>query len=571
MPVSKGRAASRTSAKPSAKKQSLGPHTKRRKAEQKWGPSVVGVEAGSNAGPFERELTDFMQNQMRSQFLSILDVIEEQAPGSTSEAAQKSKSKKKVKVEVPASMLTGKGSGSERMMMQRLGWYWEPMLFDLNFYEEMRDSIPLIDGEVQKFLDIVFDGFSLHCGDEADPQVSQDLQDELLNDQDVDLLETLRNAALDIYFLGNVFKVPKWKTDDKGRKTLKTLKPVRASAMRALRDEDLILEGFVQLLHRPSEFLVGNTPSIPTIWKADEVLWGKMRTYGWYAYGRPLPTSLPFVLKIKLQMEKELAEMLHQHLPRVDIIFTPDQQMNQEQVDEALTDVKTKVAKLKANDNFAHTPDTTIAYIGPGGHALNAESSQSHIESQHFYIFPLSPAIQGLDSTANPFDSQQRWSVMCMLAGALRTRIEHFIRPVLKVYQTEWKLPAPITFGWSQLDPERQSTQAQADEYQINNAAANRDHGFIDQDTAAQQATSNRRGGPVKKAAAPGEIPPPTPPGDPTSPSPKVQNPGPKRDGTKVPAPDKRPKGKRHSLNMALLRNPRVRSIVAEVLEKLAT
>jgi hypothetical protein len=76
------------------------------------------------------------------------------------------------------------------------------------------------------------------------------------------------------------------------------------------------------------------------------------------------------------------------------------------------------------------------------------------------------------------------------------------------------------------------------------------------------QATAHHPDGPVKKAAAPGIIPPPvdpnkSPPGGPEdkskSSSAKVRTKGPKKDGTKVPDKDNRPKGKRHAFQDAAL------------------
>jgi hypothetical protein len=249
---------------------------------------------------------------------------------------------------------------------------------------------------------------------------------------------------------------------------------------------------------------------------------------------------------------------LHQHVPRIDLLFTPDDQMNQEQVDQAMSDINAAIAKLKSTDNFSHTPDVTIEYKGPQGKSLDFQGPQEHIEHQLFYVLPFAPAVMGLDSTANPFDSQERWTVSVSIADGLRTAVSRMFAPSLKRIADDWGIES-ITIGWQELDPTNQQELAMAEEYQVNNAALKRDNGFIDQDEAARQGTSHQKGGPVKAAAAPGKLPPPV---DPNKPQPgdgpanptasKVTNKdkGPKKDGRKVPQSDKRPAGKRHSAAM---------------------
>jgi hypothetical protein len=503
--------------------------------------------------PLGRDLTAFIEDFKRSRFMDIVQMVKEARPAGTARPGKSAK----IKLNLPKSALMGTGANSERMLMQAFGWYWEPLLHDLAFFEEMRDSVPVIDGSVQKLVDVALSGFQLICGD---PEMQDDLNEALLDNPNVDFREMLRSAMIDVYSLGNCYKIPIWMRDDENRLVPKTLKPVRANAIRKLRDEDLVTEGYVQLLHRPSEFIAG-TPSIPSLFTPDEVLCGKMRTYGWYAYGRPLLSSLPFVIRLKLTMERDLAEMLHQHVPRIDITFTPDDQMNQEQVDAAVASVKGDVATLRTTDNFVHTPDTVWEYKGPMGHALDASPSQKHIEEQIFHVLPFAKAIMGIDSQANPFDSQQHWKLTAATANGVREAATSMFAPLLKKLADDWGIEDGIKFGWTELDPEEQQQLAMAEEYHVNNAALKRDNGFIDQDEAAKQGTAHQKGGPVKKAAADGPLPPPQDPNkiDPSTGKPfppasppggvkKVVNKdkGPKRDGRKVPQGDKRTKGKRH-------------------------
>lgn len=460
----------------------------------------------------------------------------------------------KTAVRLPASALLGKGTSSERSLMQAFGWYWEPLLHDLNFFEEMRDSVSVLDGSVNKLVDFALTGFKIQCEDQ---DMQQELEAALIDDSNVDFLETIRNAMVDLYSLGNCYKVPIWTTDDKGRKVPKVFKPIRATALRKLRDEDLCIEGFVQLLHRPSEFIMG-TPAVPTFWLPNEIIWGSMRTKSWYAYGTPLFGSIPLYTRLKLVMERDLAEMLHQHVPRIDIKFTPDEQMNDQQVADAAAKVAADVAALKATDNFIHTPDTEIEYKGPAGKGLDFANPQKHIENQIFYILPFAPAIMGLDSTANPYDSQERWTISCTIANSLRAAATRMFKSVFKVIEQDWGMePGSITLGWTELDPQNQQELAMSEEYQVNNAASKRDNGFIDQDEAARQGTAHQKGGGVKSAAAPGKLPPPVDPnkadpdaGDPVAKKVTNKDKGPKPQGKKAPQSDKRPQGKRHAQAM---------------------
>lgn len=493
---------------------------------------------------FEKDMNEFMDNYRKKRFLELAEQIKD------STIAQKKGVGSKLKLRLPISTLAGYGNQSEQTLMSAFGWYWEPLLHDLAFFDEMRASVPLISGQVQKLVDLALDGFKVSCDD---LEVIKDIKDLLINNQNVNLKESIRRCMIDIFSLGNCYAKPEWQKLPDGRITLEVIRPIRANAIRKLRNENLATEGYVQLLHRPSEFILGGTPHTPTIYLYDEVLCGIQRSFGWYAYGEPLFASLPFAVRLKLQMERDLAEMLHQHLPRIIMTFSPDDQMNQDQVDKALADLTSKISQMKATDNFATTPDVAITYAGPAGHALDFSSTQKHIEEQLFYVLPFAPSIMGIDSKSNPYDSQQHWTLVVKIAQGLRDAINVMFRPMFKIIEEDWGC-SEISISYNDLDPEMTQKHAETDEYVTNNAVLKRDNGFIDQDTAARQATSHHSDGPVKKAAKPGAIPPPvsnvdvSSSGTPKNPSGgKVRAKGPKKDGTKVPDKDKRPKGKRHS------------------------
>lgn len=524
-------------------------------------PVFIGA---SNLKPsLAKDILDYVEHWKNDQYTRIVEAA----------TAYNKKSKggnKKITLKLPKSAMMGAGQNTEKSLMMAFGWYWEPLLHDLAFFEDMQNSVSILDGSVQKLVDFALSGFKLNC---ADPEMQQDLDDALVNDANVDLRETIRRSMIDLYTLGNCYCVPIWKQDDNGRMVPKVFRPIRANAIRKLRDEDLFLEGFVQLLHRPSEFIMG-TPAIPTFYSTDDVLWGMMRSHGWDAYGRPLFSSIPFVVRLKLVMERDLAEMLHQHVPRIDVTFTPDEQLNNDQLKDAVAQVQADVAALKATDNFVHTPDTKIEYAGPAGKGLDFANPQKHIENQIFYVLPFAPAIMGLDSTANPYDSQERWTIACTIAESLRTAATRMFRPSFKAMEDDWGMePGSITLGWQELDPENQQQLAQAEEYHVNNAAAKRDQGFIDQDDAARQGTAHQKGGPVKKAAEPGPLPPPVDPNkiDPATGKPhqptaqKVVNKdkGPKSGGRKAPQGDKRPAGRRHSQAMKVWEQMKINALSA--------
>ncbi len=493
---------------------------------------------------FEKDISAFMEHFTKRRFFELSEQIK------NSNVSQKKGVGSKLKLRLPISTIAGFGNQSEQTLMSAFGWYWEPLLHDLVFFDEMRGAVSLISGQVQKLIDTALTGFRLA---NDDPQVLKDLNELLVYNQNVNLRESVRRCMIDVFSLGNCYTKPEWAKTQDGRTALEVIRPIRANSMRKLRNDKLATEGYVQLLHRPSEFILGGTPHTPTIYLYDEVLCGMQRSYGWYAYGEPLMASLPFATRLKLQMERDLAEMLHQHLPRIVVTFSPDEQMNQEQVDNALADLTTKISQMRPTDNFSTTPDVKIDYAGPQGHALDFSSTQKHIEEQLFYVLPFTPSIMGLDSKSNPYDSQQHWTIACHTAYDLRHAIDVMFRPMFRVLEEDWGC-GPISIAYDDLDPEMTQKHAETDEYVTNNAVLKRDNGFINQDDAAIQATAHHKDGPVKKAAKPGAIPPPVDPNAAkASPAPKnpssnkVRKKGPKGDGTKVPDKDNRPKGKRHS------------------------
>lgn len=498
-------------------------------------PSLKGADI-LGTSELGKQISQFCREFSKDQFLRFAE-DSKKVPG-------------KGKIKVPGGMLS-KGMANENIIMAGLGWYWEPLLHDLAFLDQMRDSIPLLSGAYSKFSDMVMDGFAIQ---HEDPQVVKRFEEALLW-SGIDFDEVIRESIFELLTIANCYRKPIYEGGGKNL-TLVTLRPVRANAIRKLRDENLVTEGYVQLLHRPSEFIFGGTPQTPDISLADEFLCGWSFSKDWYAYGVPPIASLPFITKMKVQMERDLAELLHQHVPRIDITYTPEEQMNQDQVEEAVAGVRSDVAKLQPTDNFVHTPDTEIDYKGPMGKALDFSGGTNHVEDQFYAVLPLGPHLLGRTFTINPIMAQQLWRLSNVLAKRLRTRVYVMYRPMLKKLADAWGIPDVPLFKFNDLDSETQNLQAQTDEYQIQNAASLRDNGFISQDDAAQHATRHKPGGPVKQAAADGPIAPPIdpnkipPPGAGDATGGKVRNAdkGPKKPNRSAPTPDKRTKGKRHEV-----------------------
>ena len=497
--------------------------------KRKHGPKIGGVDVRSKS-PLARSIREFANSFARDQFLEIAkDAGKGGKPG----------------IKLPPGLMRS-GVSNEQAIMQGLGWYWEPLLHDLAFMEGMRDSIALLAGAYQKFTDLIMEGFALQS---PDPEVAEDFTELLIENQQVDLGEVVRSCAFELLTLANAYRKPIFERGIDGKPTIKTFRPIRATAMRKLRDDDLVTQGYVQLLHRPSEFIFGGTPQVPTIYLADEIACGIAFTDGWYAYGKPPLASLPYVMKMKLQMERDLAEMMHQHVPRIDITFSPDDQMNDDQVQTAVSTIKSDVSGLDPTDNFVHTPDTEIEYKGPQGKGMVFDGPMNHVELQFFAVLPFGPGIMGRDFNINPMMSGQQWRLTIALANHIRNRIKVMLQPTINRLADERGVPkdARPVFIFRDLDPETGEIEARTDEYKIQNASAKRDAGFISQDDAAKDATKHKPEGPVDKAHAPGPIAPPVDPNK-VPPSGKVGNSGkgPKDKNRSAPTPDKRPKGKRH-------------------------
>jgi hypothetical protein len=474
------------------------------------------------------------------------------------------------------------GSKNEQQIMEQYGWYWEPLLHDLSFLAQMRDNIPLVSGVYEKFSSLVMEGFRLEC---EDPDDNEEINELLIDDATVDFSEVVRSAVHQIATIANCYFRPVYATGDRGFH-VRTFRPIIATAMRKLRDENLIVQGYVQLLHRPSEFLFG-TPTTPTVWLAEEMCCGSAYTDGWYAYGKPPLAALPFVAKMKLQMERDLVEMLHQHVPRIDITYTPDAQMNEDQVQAAMKDATSQVAGLKSTDNYIHTPDFTFEYKGPGTSGLDFSNPMRYISEQLYAVLPLLSGYLSSDLNVNPMIATQSFRITCAIANYVRSRVNVMFRPVFDKLADERGL-SKISIAFTDLDAETAETTARTQEYQANNAATNRDNGFVDQDTAAKHATAKAPGGPVKKAAEPGAIPPPAPPVDPNKQPPGGTKPsvgdakkppskggrsrtqdtkkGPKGKNRSAPTPDKRTKGRRHETVLSLEDEvQQLRDYVAEI------
>ena len=243
--------------------------------------------------------------------------------------------------------------------------------------------------------------------------------------------------------------------------------------------------------------------------------------------------------------------------------------MNDDQVRAAMKAATDQVAGLKSTDNYIHTPDFQFEYKGPGSSGLDFSAPMRYISEQLYAVLPLLSGYLSSDLNVNPMIATQSFRITCALANYVRGRLNVMFRPVFDRLQDERGI-SQIKAVFTDLDAETAETTARTQEYQSNNAATNRDNGFVDQDTAAKHATAKSPGGPVKKAAEPGAIPPPAPPVDPnkTPASPGGNKPtvgdakkppskggrsrtqdtkkGPKGKNRSAPTPDKRTKGRRH-------------------------
>src|SRR5579872_14066 len=484
------------------------------------------------------------------------------------------------KLQIPKGALLG-GQAAEQQLWMAYGWYWEPLLHDLAFMEEMRDSVTMISGTFNTVANLIVEGFALQ---HPDPEIQEAFQEGMIEDPEVDFSEVVRSVTFELLTLANSYRAPVVVIDPENGPKI-TFRPIRATAIRKLRDKDLNVQGYIQLLHRPSEFIFGGVPTTPTFFDKDEILCGLCNTDSWYAYGKPPMASLPFVTKIKLQMEKDVAEMLHQHVPRLNITYVTEEQQTQQQVNEAMADLNTKIAALNPTDSFLHTPDAKLEYAGPSGHQIDPTSAQKHIEDQFWPVLGMSPGPLGRDTTVNPIMAQLQWQVSQSLVEYIRTRVTVMLTPALKQFAKLRHLDDHATMTFKDHDTEGAEAQARTNEYNISNGAAAVQAGFIDQDTGARHATRGFKGGPVDKAAAPEALPPQVDPnkvnpdGTPVAKKPvntKVgdSKKGPKGKNRSAPTPDKRPKGKRHealSLLQRVMEDPGVeddtRKLVGRVFE----
>lgn len=490
------------------------------------GPSIAGTQK-VDLSETAQEITQFIEHFSKSRALQVVESGDVKA------------------IKSYASTLAEKaGSGNETQMMKKFGWYWEPLLHDLIFFEEMRDAVATISGAYESFADFVVSGLEIKC---SDPKAQKKVHDLLFNYR-VNFYEVVRRSAFEIASIGNTYCAPIYKRTAKDGFFIKNFKPIRATAMRVLRDDDLATEGYVQLLHRPSEFLVAGAPSTPTFWDAADICYGYTFTKNWYAYGAPPFASLPFVVRLKLTMERDIAEILHKHVPRIDVKYTPEQQMTQEKVNSHIKDLKGELSKMTAQQDFVHTPDVEIEYIGPNGKMVDATSTQNHTEEQIFRVLPMTPALLGAALQVNPELAQEQWRMTVIKAANIRRSLNTMYEPVMTRIQQELRLDERPELAFDSLDDQTQKTQAETHELQISNADKMRDSGYVSQDEAARHAT---RGSSEPRQDSHEDKPTDyyaNQPNDEPGATGKVKNkdkgPSDKRGGKTEP----RPKGKRHEL-----------------------
>lgn len=221
-------------------------------------------------------------------------------------------------------------------------------------------------------------------------------------------------------------------------------------------------------------------------------------------YGRPMVSPALFTALFLLTMLHDLKRVVQQQgYPRLDISIdlekmaanfddvSSDPRKYQEWADALVQMVIDAYSRLEPDDAYVHT--STVTVNRPVG-AVDASSlgavdalikANERMATRALKTMPL---MMGLDQSTNETDSNRQWEIF---AAGIKS-VQHYAETLLKrFFQLALEcqgIQADITFNFAELRAAEELRDEQTRTMRINNAKAEFEAGWIDNDEAAQRA-----------------------------------------------------------------------------------
>jgi len=238
---------------------------------------------------------------------------------------------------------------TQSFRLKQYGYLYEgPTDNYLALYKQLYDNVPILDGAISAYSDLICSGWKIRSDD---PSESQLITDEL---NATNFNKTFK-ISMDNYFVYGYYGT-EIVVSPKFDKVLK-FQEIPTQELRMKRnDKDDIVEFVQQARPRTITF------------KPQMVLFSANRESVTEPYGRSLFRSLPWITKAMLELQDAMVKIYRRYgSPRFHVKYMPATQLSQTVLEERLKSMKKYFKDIEVGQDFFTGGDVTIDVVGAGG------------------------------------------------------------------------------------------------------------------------------------------------------------------------------------------------------------
>lgn len=315
------------------------------------------------------------------------------------------KPKKEIKVETSFDI----EEAMQSFRLQQYGYLYEaPKDNYLPLYKQLYDNVPILDGAVSTYTDLVCAGWEIESKVPAEAQL---ITEELTNTNFDKTLKT----SLDNYFIYGFFgteMVPSQKFD----KIMK-FQEIPATELRMKRNDLGDITEFVQEA-RPRT--IKFNPAM--------VLYSANRESTSEPYGRSLFKSMPWIVRIMIEMQDSMNKIYRRYgSPRFHVKYLPAIQLDQTTLESRLKAIKAKFKDIEIGQDFFTAGDVEIAMIGAGSEQFKLTVEMSEINQAVFSGLKLPAGVLGYNYGSTETHLKKQIEILIGRILSYQVELQHVI------------------------------------------------------------------------------------------------------------------------------------------------
>lgn len=237
---------------------------------------------------------------------------------------------------------------TQEYRLRNFGYLYEaPQDNLIPLYKQLYNNVPVLDGAITTYTDLVTTGWSISSDDPAEAElVTKELK--------ATNFDKVLKVLMDDYFIYGYYgaEIVLSNKFDK----LEKLQEIPTEELRFERDDEANITNFVQQGR-------GKVISI----NPKKVLFAANRGTTLEPYGRSLFRSLPWITRIMLEMQDSMSNIYSRYgSPRYHVKYSPAIQLDQAELTARLNAIKNKFKDIAVGQDFFTAADIEIGIIGAG-------------------------------------------------------------------------------------------------------------------------------------------------------------------------------------------------------------